>query len=307
MPIPSYNSNSLPTRATLPALARPLANLGGAPAGASASGAPAATSHADRVSLSDAGKALQNHSGSGQLSQADADQEAKVLGDLTRKSLSLLGITNAADASGATISFDSLTYEASSSSSFSTSQQSGSLTSTAQDGSSTAAYANAQTTQFHSEQQATYSGKGHITTADGRQFEFNAELQVDNVTDIRQSSSSAGSSTSAGSAGNTGGTGTIPAASLPAAGAPSATDQLLDLLRQTGNQVVGNSQAATADTSAPAAASDKQSTLLDYLKSLDAKALDFQKLLSGAAHLLDQFTAQATQTAPAASQIDAHA
>jgi hypothetical protein len=81
----------------------------------------------------------------------------------------------------------------------------------------------------------------------------------------------------------------------------------LDLLRQTGSQVVGNSQAATTDTSAPAAASDKQNTLLDYLKSLDAKALDFQKLLSGAAHLLDQFTAQATQTAPAASQIDAHA
>lgn len=113
--------------------------------------APASSGSSDQVSISS--QAL------GELAK-----DAEVLGKLTRQSLSSL-TPNAATAQ---ITFDNLTYSKSSSVSFS---QSGNNAS------------------FRSAQQESISGTGRIKTADGREFEFSAELEVSQSLSISQSGS----------------------------------------------------------------------------------------------------------------------
>ena len=141
-------------------------------------------SAADQVSLSDAGRAL------AQQGQQALDAGEKILGDLTRQTLTSLGISSKADALGAKIEFDSFTYSAKSTTSFSATrslyqaengqrQESASL-------------------QFRSEQQTEITGRGRITTADGRTFEFESQLQVANSREFSQSIASNDSQASAG-------------------------------------------------------------------------------------------------------------
>ncbi len=127
------------------------ANRGGALAALSNS-FPASNNGSDQVSISS--QAL------GELAK-----DAEVLGKLTRQSLSSL-TPNAATAQ---ITFDNLTYSKSSSVSYS---QSGNNAS------------------FRSAQQESISGTGRIKTADGREFEFSAELEVSQSLSISQSGAS---------------------------------------------------------------------------------------------------------------------
>ena len=124
--------------------------------GTLASAAPATgvanQSNGDQVTLSDQGKAALD----------ELSKDADILGKLTRESLSAFS----PDAGSAQITFDHLTYSKSSNFSL---QQSG-------NGSS-----------FHSDQQQSISGTGHIKTADGREFEFSAELDVSQSLDVNQS------------------------------------------------------------------------------------------------------------------------
>ncbi len=141
--------------------------------------ASASTNNGDKVSLSNAGRALAQ-----QAQQAGVAGE-KILGDLTRQTLSSLGITSSADALGAKIEFDSFTYHAKSSTSLSASHS----RYTDQNGSIDSA-----SLEFHSEQATEITGKGRITTADGRTFEFESQLQVHSKQDFtlsEQSSSEA--------------------------------------------------------------------------------------------------------------------
>jgi hypothetical protein len=107
----------------------------------------------DQVTLSDHGKAA---------ALDELTKDAAILGKLTRQSLSSL----TPDAGSAQITFDHLTYSKSSSFSLQQNGNSGS---------------------FHSEQQQSISGTGHIKTADGREFEFSAELDVSQSLDVQQS------------------------------------------------------------------------------------------------------------------------
>lgn len=125
-----------------------------------------------QVAISDAGR---------NLAQQAGDASEKILGDLTRKSLSALGITSKDLAAGAKIEFDSLTYSATSSTSLSASRslyQSGN------------ARRESGSLQYHSEQSTQITGSGRITTADGRQFAFESALQVTSVLDVQRSVSS---------------------------------------------------------------------------------------------------------------------
>ncbi len=136
---------------------------------------PAFAQDGDKVSLSDAGRAL------AQQAQQAGEIGEKVLGDLTRQTLSSLGITSSADALGAKIEFDSFSYRARSSTSISATY---SRYSDGQGSSESSSLA------FHSEQATEITGKGRITTADGRTFEFESQLQLLNKTDLNLSSQS---------------------------------------------------------------------------------------------------------------------
>ncbi|MEN9868589.1 MAG: hypothetical protein RL748_4179 [Pseudomonadota bacterium] len=199
---------------------------------------------ADLVQLSGQGQALQALDASGQDGQA----EAEILSKLTRQSLTYL----VPDAQSAKISFDSLSFSSSSSTSF-----------------SQISNGNGVASVFHSEQKGSLVGHGLITTADGREFEFDAELDISSSTDISQviqggtNPASAGQLPVAAANGNTGftGIGVGPNARLPGPpGAGSAarsldlqdfiaaSDRLLDLLQQTnpGNAGSGSSGSSSA-------------------------------------------------------------
>jgi hypothetical protein len=138
----------------------------------------------NQVSISDAGRALS------QLAQAAGEAGEKILSDLTRQTLSTLGITSAADALGAKIEFDSFSYSAKSTTSFAANYSRyadrGGITESAG-------------LEFRSEQSTEVTGKGRITTTDGRVFEFESQLQVQNKTDFLQNETR---QTQAGSVGN---------------------------------------------------------------------------------------------------------
>lgn len=185
--------------------------------------APAATAPArfggDQVSLSDAGRTLLKASASangGQLSGAALEAEKNALTALTEKSLTALGVIKPGQAGSAKITFDSLTYEASSSTTLSASRQS--LGVNLQGGS---LQADSSTVRASREQAASFSGRGTITTADGLELEFEAELQVASIETFEQTQSSV-SQQSVG----------LPPPSGGGFGGLGGADRLLDQLRQ---------------------------------------------------------------------------
>lgn len=203
----------------------------------------------DQINLSSQGRALQALDASGQDAET-IKAETDILSKLTRQSLTYL----VPDASSAKISFDHLSFSSSSNTSSSSSfQQSSNGTRISN--------------TFHSDQQASLIGSGHITTADGREFEFQAELDISSSTDISQLSQSnqVNQSNQPGprpaANGNTGftGIGTNPDARFPPPpAAPTgprlqdfidASDRLLDLLKQTSpGQATANSQSGNPAT-----------------------------------------------------------
>lgn len=127
------------------------------------------------VIFSPQAKALQQSdgsqaTGSGPISLDFAQQ---LLGSLTGKSLSLLGIVGSGDAGKASISFDDVSVDASSTSALSISRQA----LTGNDGSQWLH----QGVAIGQAQQLKIAGHGTITTADGRKLEFSAELEVDTL------------------------------------------------------------------------------------------------------------------------------
>lgn len=119
-----------------------------------------------QVTLSDAARALAAFDGNGPASggsgSSDFNQEALYLGGITDASLVAMGIITPDQQAGTQITFDSLSYNVSSSASAGISEQ---------NGQAVAAYG--------SEQQAEFVGQGHITTADGRTFDFQVEVDLD--------------------------------------------------------------------------------------------------------------------------------
>ncbi len=210
----------------------------------------------DQIDISPQGRALQGLEASGQDAET-IKAETEILSKLTRQSLTYL----TPDAASAKISFDHLSFSSSSNTSF---QQ-------ASDGNSVSSV-------FHSDQHASLIGSGHITTGDGREFEFEAELDISQSTDISQISqgNQAGPAPRPAANGNTGftGIGVSPNATFPRpAGAPSAppppslqdfidaSDRLLDLLTQT------NPGQATASTQSGKPADNLIKDLLAQLQA----------------------------------------
>ncbi|MBV8635846.1 MAG: hypothetical protein JO002_15225 [Burkholderiaceae bacterium] len=132
-----------------------------------------------QVSLSDAARALAAFENGGSGSDAssgsnnssssnpapgspDFSNEALYLGGVADASLVAMGIITPDQQAGTQITFDSLSYNVSSSTSAGISQQ---------NGQTVAAYS--------SEQQAEFVGQGHITTSDGRTFDFQVEVDLD--------------------------------------------------------------------------------------------------------------------------------
>ncbi len=154
-----------------------------------------------QVSLSDAARALAafennasasagNTSGAGSNGttgssgiaapgSSDFGQEALYLGGITDASLVAMGIITPDQQAGTQITFNSLSYNVSSSASAGISQQ---------NGQTVAAYG--------TEQQAEFVGQGQITTSDGRTFDFQVEVDLDQSQQIE-----AAGGTGAGAAG----------------------------------------------------------------------------------------------------------
>jgi len=120
----------------------------------------------DQVSLSNAALALQaqNSASSSQSGAGSSNfaQEQQLLTTLADKSLAALGITSTADEAATQVSFDSLSYQVTSTATASFAeqgQQSSALLGSAQD--------------------ATFAGEGTIVTPDGTQYTFQIALQLD--------------------------------------------------------------------------------------------------------------------------------
>lgn len=154
------------------------------------------------VTLSDQARALQQpddgQSDDGALAGFNMAQQ--LLGSMSDKSLSLMGIANS-DASKDKISFDSFSMEASSISAASLSQTS----LTGSDGSQLLQ----QGIAIGNAQQLKLTGHGTITTADGKKYEFTAELEVDTLSlasaqSLSASGASSGSQSSAQGGGQNG-------------------------------------------------------------------------------------------------------
>ncbi|HEX7642176.1 MAG TPA: hypothetical protein VF472_08220 [Burkholderiaceae bacterium] len=126
----------------------------------------------DQVSLSDASRALAalgggtngpgNAASASAYGSSDFGKEASYLGNIADASLVALGIITPDQQSGTQISFDSLSYQVSSSASAGISRQNGQMVA-----------------QYGSDQQAEFVGQGHITTADGRTFDFQIEVDLE--------------------------------------------------------------------------------------------------------------------------------
>ena len=214
----------------------------------------------DQIDISSQGRALQGLEASGQDAET-IKAETEILSKLTRQSLTYL----TPDAASAKISFDHISFSSSSNTSF---QQ--------------ASNGNSVSSVFHSDQQASLIGSGHITTADGREFEFEAELDISQSTDISQISQGNQAPPPRPAAnGNTGftGIGVSPNATFPRpAGAPSApppprlqdfidaSDRLLDLLTQT------NPGQATASTQSGKPADNLIKDLLAQLQAPESSS-----------------------------------
>jgi hypothetical protein len=130
-----------------------------------------------QVSLSDAARALSafndantsgttdsssGNGGSDASGSSDFNQEAAYLGGVADASLVAMGIITPDQQAGTQITFDSLSYNVSSSASAGISQQNGQAVA-----------------EYGSQQQAEFIGQGHITTADGRTLDFQIEVDLD--------------------------------------------------------------------------------------------------------------------------------
>jgi hypothetical protein len=140
-----------------------------------AAGQSTGAASSDQVSLSPAALALQTSganagtSAGSQSTSPDIAQEEQLLTTLADKSMAALGIITPAEESGTQVTFDSVSYNVSSSESVSEqSQQAGASGS-----------GGAQTsTQFSATQAATFTGEGEIVTANGQDFKFQIQLQL---------------------------------------------------------------------------------------------------------------------------------
>jgi hypothetical protein len=148
---------------SLSAPARALAAFSGNGAGSSASG---------QSSGDTAGGSLASGS-------SDFGNEALYLGGMADASLVAMGIITPDQQAGTQITFSSLSYNVTDSESASISQQ---------NGQTVAAYG--------SEQQAEFVGQGQITTADGRTFDFQIEVDLDQSQQVEASGNAAGSAQS---------------------------------------------------------------------------------------------------------------
>lgn len=172
-----------PAAKLLPQFALPSAK-GTDLANLSAPATPAkAASSGDSLSLSDTGL---------DLARRGLQESGEIMADLTRGALSQLGITSKAEALGAKIEFDSLSFKTAQVTSISASRSFGF-------GSSGGAGAYQQTANlsFRQEQQSAITAKGTITTADGRKFEFESELLVANKRELQIETSESGEADSA--------------------------------------------------------------------------------------------------------------
>jgi hypothetical protein len=149
----NYGGDS--AQVTLSDAARALAALTNSGSGTAGDGDSSSGSGASGSTSGSAGA-------TGATGSSDFDQEAQYLGGVADASLVALGIITPDQQSGTQITFNSLSYNVSSSASAGVSQQ---------NGQAIAAYS--------SEQQAEFVGQGQITTADGRTFDFQIEVDLD--------------------------------------------------------------------------------------------------------------------------------
>lgn len=173
----------------------------------------------DQVSLSDASRMLAALGGGADASgntasssdnsagSSDFAQEASYLGGIADASLVALGIITPDQQSSTQVSFDSLSYQVSSSVAAGYSQQNGQTVA-----------------EYGSEQQAQFVGQGHITTADGRTFDFQIEVDLDQSQ--RVEAASGGNSSGNAPANVQSGADPAAAASRAATGAASSQSPL---------------------------------------------------------------------------------
>ena len=208
----------------------------------------------DPVSLSDAGRALAaqpatgSNGGAVQAGSSDFSQEAQFLSGVADKALAAMGIISVADEANTQVSFDALSYQVSSSTS-----ASGSVSQSPQ--------GQQVTSQYGQQQDAVFAGEGHIVTADGRSFEFQIQLQLDQSEQISQSSSAAAGS-AAGASDSSGSLSPVVPASLA---------QLLGANSAGANPATGASSGAagsSSDTINWDAILKQSKSLIDLLDSL---------------------------------------
>jgi len=124
------------------------------------------------VTLSGAGLALSANDGTSTTGSSDFGQEASYLGGLANASLAALGIITPDQEAGTQITFDSLSYNVSSSASAGVAQSGGQTL---------AAYGSSQEAQF--------IGQGEITTADGQTYDFQIEVDMGQSEQVQESGS----------------------------------------------------------------------------------------------------------------------
>lgn len=207
--------------------------VSGASAGTAVkAGAPDANSaiNSQPVSLSDAAQALRTqdtgNSKSGTQSgqnSADFAQEQQVLTTLTDKSLAALGIISPADEASTKISFDSLSYQVSSSTTAAVAQQ-----------------GQRSSAQLGSTQDASFIGEGHIVTANGAQYTFQVELQLNQSVQAAATAESGNANTTATANANAG------TNEVGSAGVSQPSNLLAQLVNAMG-QASGNSNALGAN------------------------------------------------------------
>ena len=150
-----------------------------------------ASNNTDQVSLSSAAQALQaqNATAAGSQSGATTDftQEQQMLTTLTDKSLAALGIISTADEANTQISFNSLSYQVSSSAAAAVGQQ----------GQQTIAALGAS-------QDATFDGQGTIVTPDGTHYTFQISLELDQSAVAASTSGASGTTSDASDTSNSG-------------------------------------------------------------------------------------------------------
>lgn len=214
-----------------------------------------------------------------QSASPDIVQEEQLLTTLTDNSLAALGIVSAAGESGTRVTFDSVSYNVLSSTSVSVSQPTQQSNPQVQNGGILSSESSPSSTQLSNVQDATFTGEGHVVTADGRNFEFQIELQVGQS---QQGSSNIGGS-NAESAPSASCSGNIPLRqhratdlanrSLDAAGQISAASNSGGANPQSNSRLdLGEGQASQSGTSPTAinwdAILNQTKTLFDLLESL---------------------------------------